>query len=49
MSYRGDKTYVIFDGDEDKWAYDFAAWLGKAMPSTLDFNFDDVHELRFTP
>ena len=43
MSYR-DKTYVIFDGDEDKWAYDFMR--GWKASKHVDFNFDDVHELR---
>ena len=36
MSYRN-KTYVIFDGDKDIWAYGrMKGW--KALP-TVDFNF----------
>lgn len=43
MSYRN-KTYVIFDGDEDMWAYaHMKGW--KALPN-IDFNFFDAHDLK---
>ncbi len=42
MSYR-DKTYVIFDGDNDIWAYGrMKGW--KALQN-IDFDFDDAHDL----
>ena len=42
MAYRN-KTYVIFDGDRDIWAY---GWMKgwKALP-TVDFDFYDAHDL----
>ncbi len=42
MSYRN-KTYVIFDGDEDIWAYGFM--LGWKTKDHLDFNFHNAHDL----
>jgi hypothetical protein len=43
MSYRN-KTYVIFDGDEDIWAYGFMkGWI---KSEHIDFNFFDAHDLR---
>lgn len=42
MSYRN-KTYVIFDGDEDIWAYGrMKGW--NALPN-IDFNFFDAHDM----
>jgi hypothetical protein len=42
MAYRN-KTYVIFDGDSDIWAYGrMKGW--KALP-TVDFDFYDAHDL----
>lgn len=43
MSYR-DKTYVIFDGDNDKWAYDFMR--GWKVSKHVDFNFENAHDLK---
>ena len=43
MSYRN-KTYVIFDGDNDMWAYRFMrGW--KALEH-LDFDFHDAHDIK---
>ncbi|MFD2366846.1 TIR domain-containing protein [Pseudoduganella sp. GCM10020061] len=42
MSYRN-KTYVIFDGDEDIWAY--GRMKGWNALETVDFNFFDAHDL----
>jgi hypothetical protein len=42
MSYRN-KTYVIFDGDEDMWAYAFM--LGWKSRDHIDFDFHDAHDL----
>ncbi len=42
MSYRN-KTYVIFDGDEDMWAY--AYMKGWKKNQNIDFNFHDAHDL----
>lgn len=42
MSYRN-KTYVIFAGDEDIWAYGFMR--GWRVSKHLDFNFHDAHDL----
>lgn len=43
MGYRN-KTYVIFDGDEDMWAYRMmCAWKHSEH---IDFDFHDAHELR---
>lgn len=43
MSYRN-KTYVIFDGDEDMWAYRFMR--GWKANENIDFNFFDAHDLK---
>lgn len=42
MSYR-DRTYVIFDGDNDKWAY--ARMKGWKTLENIDFDFKDAHEV----
>jgi hypothetical protein len=42
MSYR-DPTYVIFDGDADKWAY--AYMKGWKENDRIDFDFHDAHDL----
>ncbi len=42
MSYRN-KTYVIFDGDNDYWAY--ARMKGWKILGNIDFNFHDAHDL----
>lgn len=42
MAYRN-KTYVIFDGDEDMWAYAFMlGWISK---DHIAFDFHDAHDL----
>jgi len=41
MAYKN-KTYVIFDGDNDKWAYAFMK--GWKSNENVDFNFHDAHE-----
>jgi hypothetical protein len=41
MSYR-DKTYVIFDGDNDLWAYKFMK--GWKSLDHIDFDFEDAHD-----
>lgn len=38
-----DPTYVIFDGDEDKWAYSYMR--GWKANKKIDFDFEDAHEL----
>jgi hypothetical protein len=43
MAYRN-KTYVIFDGDNDIWAY--AYMKGWKSNDNLEFNFADAHDLR---
>lgn len=43
MSYRN-KTYVIFDGDNDMWAYGFMK--GWKSNENMDFNFHDAHDIR---
>lgn len=43
MSYRN-KTYVIFDADNDMWAYAFMK--GWKQNENIDFNFYDAHDLR---
>jgi len=43
MSYRN-KTYVIFDGDTDMWAYGFMK--GWKSNENMDFNFFDAHDIR---
>lgn len=42
MSYK-DPTYVVFDGDEDKWAYGFMR--GWKENDRIDFHFSDAHDL----
>jgi len=42
MSYRN-KTYVIFDGDNDQWAYRFMN--GWKANDHIDFNFYDAHDV----
>jgi hypothetical protein len=42
MSYRN-KTYVIFDGDNDMWAY--AYMKGWNTSEHIDFDFVDAHEV----
>jgi len=42
MSYRN-KTYVIFDGDNDMWAY--AYMKGWKQNENIDFDFHDAHDL----
>jgi hypothetical protein len=42
MGYR-DQTYVIFDADNDMWAYGFMK--GWHKNEHVDFNFFDAHEL----
>ena len=43
MSYR-DVTYVIFDADEDGWAYRFMR--GWKANDRVEFDFRDAHDLR---
>jgi hypothetical protein len=43
MGYRN-KTYVIFDGDNDMWAYGFMK--GWKSNENMDFNFYDAHDIR---
>jgi hypothetical protein len=43
MSYRN-KTYVIFDGDNDMWAY--AYMKGWKENERIDFNFYDAHDIK---
>ncbi len=42
MSYRN-KTYIIFDGDKDMWAYAFM--LGWKSKDHMEFDFHDAHDL----
>jgi hypothetical protein len=42
MSFK-DPAYVIFDGDEDKWAYSFMR--GWKVNDNVDFDFRDAHDL----
>jgi len=42
MSYRN-KTYVIFDGDNDMWAYGFMK--GWNSNENMNFNFHDAHDI----
>lgn len=42
MGYRN-KTYVIFDGDKDMWAYGFM--LGWNKHEHMEFNFYNAHDL----
>lgn len=42
MSYRN-KTYVIFDGDNDQWAYHYMkGWITNEH---IDFDFHDAHDV----
>ena len=43
MSYRN-KTYVIFDGDNDMWAY--AYMKGWKENKHVDFDFHDAHDIK---
>ncbi|MFM0414966.1 TIR domain-containing protein [Paraburkholderia aromaticivorans] len=43
MGYRN-KTYVIFDGDEDMWSY--AYMRGWNKNENMEFSFYDAHDLR---
>lgn len=43
MSYRN-KTYVIFDGDNDMWAYAFMK--GWKSNENMEFNFSDAHDIK---
>lgn len=38
-----DKTYVIFDGDKDQWAYRYMK--GWKANRNIDFHFEDAHDL----
>ena len=42
MGYR-DRTYVIFDGDNDQWAYRYMR--GWKNNDRIDFDFEDAHDL----
>lgn len=42
MGYRN-KTYVIFDGDQDMWAYTYMK--GWKANQNIDFNFHDAHDI----
>ncbi len=42
MSYRN-KTYIVFDGDNDMWAY--AYMKGWKNNDHIDFDFHDAHDL----
>jgi hypothetical protein len=42
MGYK-DPTYVVFDGDNDKWAY--AYMKGWKANERMDFDFRDAHDL----
>ena len=42
MSYKN-KTYIIFDGDEDMWAYGFMK--GWKKNDKIDFDFHDAHDI----
>lgn len=42
MGYK-DSTYVIFDGDNDKWAYGYMK--GWKQNDKVDFDFQDAHDL----
>lgn len=42
MSYRN-KTYVIFDADNDRWAY--AYMRGWKSNENMNFNFNDAHDI----
>lgn len=42
MAYRN-KTYVVFDGSKDIWAYRYMR--GRQSLPTVDFDFYDAHDL----
>jgi len=42
MSYRN-KTYVVFDGDNDMWAYSYMK--GWKSNDNIDFDFHDAHDI----
>ncbi|HMQ70405.1 MAG TPA: TIR domain-containing protein [Ignavibacteria bacterium] len=42
MGYQ-DTTYVIFDGDENKWAYSYMK--GWKQNENVDFDFKDAHDI----
>lgn len=42
MSYKN-KTYIVFDGDNDIWAYRFMK--GWKANKKIDFNFHDAHDI----
>ncbi|RYZ84592.1 MAG: hypothetical protein EOP06_17810, partial [Proteobacteria bacterium] len=42
MSHK-DPAYVIFDGDNDRWAYSYMR--GWRQNERVDFNFNDAHDL----
>jgi hypothetical protein len=42
MGYK-EPTYVIFDGDEDRWAYGYL--IGWKKNDKVDFDFRDAHDL----
>jgi hypothetical protein len=42
MSYRN-KTYVIFDADNDRWAYTYMR--GSKSNENMEFNFHDAHDI----
>jgi hypothetical protein len=46
MAYRN-KTYVIFDGDNDIWSYRFMR--GWKANKYIDFDFYDAHEIQSMP
>ena len=43
MSYQ-DTTYVIFDGDNDMWAY--AYMKGWKKNDNINFDFEDAHDIK---
>src|SRR5437016_1734162 len=43
MSYKN-KTYVIFDGDNDMWAY--AYMKGWNVNDNMEFDFADAHDIK---
>lgn len=42
MSFK-DKTYIIFDGDNDQWAYRYMK--GWKVNEKVDFDFEDAHDI----
>ena len=43
MGYRN-KTYIVFDGDNDMWAYGYMT--GWKVSKHIDFDFHDAHDLK---